>query len=291
MTTLKALLTSLRPRQWTKNLFVFAAILFSGNVLEPQLLARVAGAFVAFCGLSGAGYILNDILDVEQDRHHPAKSSRPVAAGELSVRAAAVAAALAGAASLALSYALGRPFFWVAFTYVALQCGYSVVLKHVVILDIFAIAASFVLRAVAGAVVIGVEFSSWLIICTTLLALFLALCKRRHELVLLVEGAEGHRPVLGEYSTHLLDQMISIVTASTVVAYTLYTMADATVARVGGRSLIFTVPFVLYGIFRYLYLVHQRGSGGQPEDVLISDMPLLLDVLLWAIAVGVIIYV
>ncbi len=285
-----ALWESLRPRQWTKNAFVFAAILFSGNLLRADMLLRVVWAFVVFCALSGAGYLLNDVLDIGLDSRHPVKRNRPLASGRLDAPTAMGAAALLTAGGLIVAWVLGRPFFWCALAYVVLHAAYSLAIKQVVILDIFAIAGFFVLRAVAGAVVIGVQFSAWLVICTTLLALFLALCKRRHELVLLVSGAPEHRGVLAQYSTHLLDQMVAIVTASTVIAYTLYTMSEDTVARVGSRGMVFTVPFVLYGVFRYLYLVHQRRSGGQPEDVLVSDLPLLADVLLWGLTVGLIIY-
>lgn len=281
---------SLRPKQWTKNLFIFAGILFSQNILDFPLLIRAVLAFIIFCFLSGSMYILNDILDLEQDKRHKGKSQRPLASGKLKIHHALFTLAVLIPLLLVASYFLGLSFFVVSLGYLLLQTAYCFWLKHVIILDVFAIAAGFVLRVVAGAVVIDVEISSWLIICTILLALFLGLSKRRHELVLLEQEAQDHRKVLGEYSSYLLDQMISVVTASTVVAYALYTMSGETIGKFGTENLIFTVPFVLYGIFRYLYLVHQTGAGGSPERVLVTDKPLLINVFLWIVAVVVIIY-
>lgn len=291
MKTYVLILESLRPRQWTKNLFIFAGLLFSQNILNSPLLLKAILAFIIFCFLSGSMYILNDILDLEQDKRHKAKSQRPLASGKLKVPQAIMALAIFVPFLLGISYYLGLSFFLVALSYLLLQIAYSFFLKHMVILDVFAIACGFVLRVVAGALVINVEISSWLIICTILLALFLGLSKRRHELQLLEEGAQNHRKVLGQYSPYLLDQMISVVTASTVVAYALYTMSAETIRKFDTANLIFTVPFVLYGIFRYLYLIHQTGAGGSPEHVLVTDKPLLIDILLWVIAVVIIVYV
>ena len=291
MKTCILLLESLRPRQWTKNLFVFAGLLFSQNILNPPLLLRAVFAFFIFCILSGCVYILNDIFDLEQDKRHKVKSRRPLASGRLKIPHTILALAVMIPLLLAASYPLGLSFFLVTLGYLLLQAAYCFWLKHVVILDVFVIACGFVLRVVAGAVVIDVEISSWLIICTILLALFLGLSKRRHELMLLEEKAENHRKVLGEYSPYLLDQMISVVTASTVVAYALYTMSPETIGKFGTKNLIFTVPFVLYGIFRYLYLIHQTEAGGSPERILVTDKPLLIDIFLWVTAAVVIIYV
>ncbi len=281
---------SLRPKQWTKNLFIFAGILFSQNIFNFPLLLEVIVAFLIFCFLSGAVYILNDLTDLEQDRRHPVKSRRPLASGRLKVSHAILALMIFIPSSLVMSYSLRPSFFLVALAYFLLQLAYSFYLKRIVILDVFAIACGFVLRVVAGAVAINVEISSWLLICTILLSLFLGLSKRRHELVVLEEGAQNHRKVLAEYSPYLLDQMISVVTASTVVAYALYTMSEETIERFDTRNLIFTIPFVLYGIFRYLYLIHQKGAGGNPEDILVADKPLMIDIFLWAITVGIILY-
>lgn len=281
---------SLRPKQWTKNLFIFAALLFSRNVLNSPLLLRAIFAFLVFCFVSGCMYILNDISDLEQDKRHKAKSRRPLASGRLKVPHAVLAVTILIPLLLVASYYLGLPFFAMTMGYFLLQVAYSFVLKNIIILDVFAIACGFVLRVIAGGVVIGVEISSWLIICTILLALFLGFSKRRHELTLLEQAAQKHRKVLGEYSPYLLDQMISVVTASTVVAYALYTMSPETIAKFDTRNLIFTVPFVLYGVFRYLYLIHRTGAGGSPERILVTDKPLLVDIFLWVAAAAIIIY-
>ncbi len=272
---------SLRPQQWIKNLFIFAPIIFSRHFLERPLVLKTAAAFAAFCLVSSAHYIFNDIRDLEEDRRHPIKSKRPLAAGRLKKGPAVAALLVLAVAGLGGAAALSLPFFYISLGYLALQVLYSVKLKHVVILDIFVVAAGFVIRVVAGGLVIGVTISSWLLICTMLLALFLAMSKRRHELVLLEGEAENHRPILKEYTTYLLDQMISVVTASTLVAYCLYTISEDTVARFGTKNLILTVPFVLYGIFRYLYLVHQKEEGGSPEHLILKDKPLLIDIFLW----------
>lgn len=272
---------SLRPQQWIKNLFIFAPIIFSRHFLERPLVLKTAAAFAAFCLVSSAHYIFNDIRDLEEDRRHPIKSKRPLAAGRLKKGPAVAAMLVLAVAGLGGAAALSMPFFYISLGYLGLQVLYSVKLKHVVILDIFVVAAGFVIRVVAGGLVIGVTISSWLLICTMLLALFLAMSKRRHELVLLEGEAENHRPILKEYTTYLLDQMISVVTASTLVAYCLYTISEDTVARFGTKNLILTVPFVLYGIFRYLYLIHQKEEGGSPEHLILKDKPLLIDIFLW----------
>jgi 4-hydroxybenzoate polyprenyltransferase len=275
---------SLRPQQWIKNLFIFGPLIFSRNFLEAPLVLRTGAAFVAFCLVSSAHYIFNDLRDIEEDRLHPVKSRRPLASGRLKRGPAMAAMLVLGAAGLVLAGALSRPLLYACLGYLVLQVFYSVKLKHVVILDIFVVAAGFVIRVVAGGLVIGVVISSWLLICTMLLALFLAMSKRRHELVLLEDGAGHHRPILKEYNTYLLDQMISVVTASTVVAYCLYTISEETVTKFGTKNLILTVPFVLYGIFRYLYLIHLKDEGGSPEHLILKDKPLLADIFLWIVA-------
>jgi len=289
-TLLKAVFLSLRPKQWTKNLLIFAGILFSQNIFVVPMLVNVLAAFIVFCFLSGAVYIFNDIVDLEKDKKHPLKSLRPIASGKLSAKNAFTAFTVIVIASLCVSFYLGPYFFAIAVGYILLQVAYSLFLKYVVILDVFSIAAGFVLRVIAGAVVIDVEISSWLVICTILLSLFLGFAKRRHELSSLEENAHEHRKVLGDYSVYLLDQMISVVTASTVLCYALYTMSDETMAKFGTSNLIFTVPFVLYGIFRYLYLIHKKGEGGSPENVLVSDIPLIVDIFLWAVTAAFILY-
>jgi 4-hydroxybenzoate polyprenyltransferase len=284
------LLLSFRPAQWTKNLFVFAGLIFGQKLLDPNAVLRSLAAFGVFCALSSVVYLVNDVRDREADRLHPLKSRRPIASGALSPAIAGTTAAVLAALALASAFLLGPKFGIVASTYLALMGLYSLSLKHVVILDALTIAIGFVLRALAGAVVIDVPFSHWLLLLMLLLAMFLALSKRRAELVTLADGATGHRRILAEYSPYLLDQMIGVVTASTVLAYAFYTISSETVAKFGTDRLLYTVPFPLYGIFRYLYLVHQREGGGNPSEVLVTDRPLLICVALWALAVVVILY-
>jgi 4-hydroxybenzoate polyprenyltransferase len=288
--TLKLLFLTLRPEQWTKNLLIFAGVLFSGRLRDTGAVLTSAIAFVIFCALSSAVYIFNDVADREADRQHPLKCMRPLACGALDLSAAITAGLVLAVAALMAAFAIAPAVGMVAIAYLALLSLYSAALKHVVIVDVLVIAAGFVLRAVAGAVAIAVPISHWLLICTTLLALFLALSKRRHELTMLGDGAIGHRRILEEYSPYLLDQMIAVVTASTLVAYTLYTTDRETVARVGNNRLGLTIPFVLYGIFRYLYLVHQKRGGGSPANLLITDRPLLACVALWALSVVLLLY-
>ncbi|HSL20742.1 MAG TPA: decaprenyl-phosphate phosphoribosyltransferase [Vicinamibacterales bacterium] len=286
----RALLVSLRPHQWTKNLIVFAGIIFSERLLEPGALARSAAAFAIFCALSSAAYLLNDIHDREADRQHPLKAGRPIASGVLPVPLALGVAIALAACGMAAALFLRWQFAALGAGYLALQALYSGPLKRIVIIDVLAIAAGFVLRAAAGAAAIAVPMSSWLLVVTVLLALFLALSKRRHELVLLADGAANHRPILGEYSPYLLDQMISVVTASTLVAYAFYTISPETQEKFHTNLLGLTLPFPLYGIFRYLYLVHRKDLGGSPSELLLADKPLLLCVALWALTVMAIIY-
>jgi len=284
------LLTSLRPSQWTKNLLVFAGLLFGHRLFETSAILAAIGAFAVFCLLSGVVYIVNDIFDRESDRRHPLKARRPIASGALPVRTAAAAAIVLCAAALIGAAALGRPFLAVAITYLALQALYSATLKHIVIIDALTLAIGFVLRAVAGAIAVDVAISHWLLVCTILLALFIALAKRRHEIMLLADAAVDHRPILGEYSAYLLDQMIAVVTASTLIAYVFYTISPETQEKFGTPWLGLTIPFPLYGIFRYLYLVHRRDGGGSPAELLLTDRPLLVCVAVWALAVALIIY-
>jgi 4-hydroxybenzoate polyprenyltransferase len=285
-----SLILSLRPGQWTKNLIVFAGLVFSLKLFEPDAILTSIEAFVIFCALSGVVYLINDVMDRDSDRRHPTKSRRPIAAGDLPVSVAVAAAAVIGGLALTASFMLGWRFGAVAAGYVALQALYSGPLKHVVIIDVLSIAIGFVLRAIAGAVVLNVVISHWLFVCTILLALFMALAKRRHELVLLADDATSHRPILGEYSAYLLDQMIAVVTASTLIAYIFYTISPETEQKFGTSWLGLTIPFPLYGIFRYLYLVHKRELGGSPADMLLNDRPLLACVTFWVLAVVLIIY-
>jgi 4-hydroxybenzoate polyprenyltransferase len=289
MRVIGAVVASLRPKQWVKNLFVFAGVIFSQQLFTP-LFWPALGAFALFCVLSGSMYLLNDVADAEKDRLHPTKRFRPVASGALP-RGGALALGIGLlVASLAASFALSWRFGLVAAGYGVLLTAYSVWLKHLVILDVLTVAVGFVLRAVAGAVAIDVEISGWLLICTVLIALFLAVGKRRHEYLTLHGNAAAHRPILAEYSEGFLDQMIAVVTASTVTAYALYTMSPETVAKFHTRLLPLTLPFVLYGIFRYLYLLYRRQLGGNPSDLLLNDRALLLNTVLWMLSLLVLIY-
>jgi len=284
---LSLIVEAMRPRQWIKNFIIFAGLLFSKSFFSVPDVVTVCAAFVIFCALSGSIYLLNDIADIDEDRCHELKRTRPIASGRLRPATAALAAASMTIASLIAAFLIGTRLGVVSLAYFLLLFSYSFLLKHVVIVDVLVIAVGFVLRAVAGGVAIGVEISPWLLICTILLALFLALSKRRHELVLLEENAPQHRPILEEYSTYLLDQMIAVVTSSTLMAYVLYTLSPRTMHDVSDK-LYLTIPFVLYGIFRYLWLVHHKEGGGSPELTLLSDRPLMIDVILWAVSVGMI---
>ncbi|MGH7372896.1 MAG: decaprenyl-phosphate phosphoribosyltransferase [Candidatus Rokuibacteriota bacterium] len=289
MSLVAAAVVSLRPRQWSKNLFVFAGLIFSQSLFTP-LVWPALGAFLIFCALSGAIYVFNDLADVEKDRVHPTKRNRPIASGALAAPTAAVLGVVLLVGSLVAAFRLSVPFGLVAAAYAILLVAYSLWLKHLVILDVLTVAAGFVLRAVAGAAAIAVEISGWLVICTILVALFLALGKRRHEYRTLRGDAAAHRPILAEYSESFLDQMVAVVTASTVTAYALYTMSPETVAKFHTRLLPVTLPFVLYGIFRYLYLLYRRELGGNPSDLLLNDRALLVNTVLWMLALLVIIY-
>jgi 4-hydroxybenzoate polyprenyltransferase len=284
------LLVSLRPGQWTKNLFVFAGLLFGLRLTEPAAVGAAVAAFVIFCGLAGAVYLINDVADRAVDARHPIKARRPIASGALAPSTAIGTALVLVAVALASAYWLHPRFGVIASAYVLLLGLYSGPLKHIVIIDVLTIAIGFVLRVAAGAAVIDVPMSHWLLVCTVLLALFLALSKRRHELVLLADGAIGHRRILQEYSPYLLDQMIGVVTASTLMAYIFYATSAETAEKFGTSLLSLTIPFPLYGIFRYLYLVHQREGGGSPSEMLLNDRPLLVCVALWGAAVTIIIY-
>src|SRR5215210_159503 len=288
--TVLSLIVSIRPGQWTKNLLVFAGLLFGLRLFDRLAVIDATLTFAIFCGLSGAVYLINDVLDRETDRQHPLKARRPIASGAVSVPLAVGTAAVFGVAGVIAAFAINFRLGIVSTAYLGLLGLYSAGLKHVVIIDVLTIAVGFVLRAIAGAVAIDVEISHWLLVCTILGALFIALAKRRHELVLLTDGATSHRPILSEYSPYLLDQMIAVVTASTLISYVFYTISPDTQQKFGTPWLGLTIPFPLYGIFRYLYLVHQREEGGSPADLLLTDRPLLACVVLWVLFVTLIIY-
>jgi len=281
-----ALIESLRPKQWTKNLLVFAGYLFTLEQGHPvSVLLRAVAAFAVFCAVSGSAYLLNDVVDAERDRKHPRKCRRPVPSGRLSATAALVSAVVLACGGTAAAFLLGLPFCLLVLSYFLLTLAYSAALKHLVIVDLLAIAAGFVIRAAAGAVAIGVVISPWLLVCTTLLALFLGLAKRRGELMSLENGGVDHRLTLNEYTAPMLDQMLNITAAASLMAYFLYTFTPTSTTGAAHPHMMITVPFVIYGLFRYLYLVHARDAGDSPEQILIDDKPLLVDVALYVIAV------
>ncbi|HEX8679467.1 MAG TPA: decaprenyl-phosphate phosphoribosyltransferase [Chthoniobacterales bacterium] len=285
-----ALFVALRPQQWVKNLLVLAPLLFSRHLFDPSSLLEGLSAFGLFCLVSSSSYLFNDFVDVEQDRLHPVKCRRPLASGRLGARATIVTAIALCITGIAGGLALGRTIALALCAYVVISAAYSLFLKHHVILDVFAIASGFVLRAWGGAEAIQVEMSSWLLVCTTLLALFLGFSKRRYELALLKERAMEHRRVLADYDPRFLDMMIAIVTASAVTCYALYTVSEETVARFHTKALLSTLPFVLYGIFRYLYLVYHKDRGGDPIVTAFTDPATIINLLLWAGTVAFILY-
>jgi 4-hydroxybenzoate polyprenyltransferase len=287
---MRDILIALRPKQWVKNVALFAGLIFSQNFMNPAKVAVVFAAGFIFCIAASSVYLINDALDIEQDRRHPEKKFRPIASGALSVGFAFVLAALLMAWSIAMAFILNKGFLFFLSAYLFIEVLYSFYLKDIVILDLFCIAAGFLLRVLSGAVVIDVPISSWLLICTIFLSLFLALGKRRGEMVLLEDTASSHRQVLSDYSLSFIDQMITIVTASTVLSYVLYTLSPETVGKFHTKGLLFSVTFVIYGIFRYLYLIYQKKEGGSPERLLFSDKPLLISLVFYMIAVVLVIY-
>lgn len=290
MRTAAAVWLALRPKHWIKNAFVLAPLVFAGRLGDAEAVGRAVVALAVFCALSSSVYLVNDVADREADRLHPEKRRRPIAAGDLGVRAACILAVVLAGGSLAAAALLSPALAAVAALYLVQNLAYSFGLKRVVILDVMLVAAGFLLRAWAGAVAVGVAMSEWLVLCTGLLALFLGFVKRRQEIAAAPVAAE-QRPILREYSLPFLDQMISVVTGSVVTAYALYAFSEEVATKLGTRHLGLTIPFVLFGIFRYLYLVHLRGEGENPTALLIADVPLLLNVLLWAASVGLVLYV
>ena len=288
---LKHILLSMRPEQWIKNFFVFTALLFSKNLLNPSKDIEAIIGFIIFCMITGCAYMINDFVDLEKDKLHPVKSRRPLASGKLKKDTAVKIIVLICLASLFFAFYMNILFGIVVLAYFLLNIGYSIYLKNIVIIDVVSIAAGFVFRVLGGAVIISVVASQWLILCTILLSLFLGFSKRRHELILLEDNATSHRKVLEHYSPYFLDQMIAVVTASTLICYALYTMSRDTVEKLGTSKLIYTIPFVLYGIFRYLYLVHQKEEGGSPTEIMFTDKPMIINICLWVISSVVFIYI
>jgi 4-hydroxybenzoate polyprenyltransferase len=285
----------LRPWQWSKNGILFAGLIFSRHLLDPAYAGRAILAFVVFCLASSSVYALNDVLDAARDRTHPAKRNRPVAAGRVSRKAAGGISLLLALAAVGTGSLLGREFLVSLILFLGVNLLYSIRLKHAVVLDVLTIAISFVIRAIAGVMALrplepALELSPWLLVCTLFLALFLGFAKRRHELALLAGEAGQHRLTLTEYSVGFLDQLITIVTAGTLIAYTIYTIAPATVTKFHSPSLVYTIPFVVYGIFRYLYLIRERGDGGSPSRTLYRDVPLLVTIAGWLAVAVLVIY-
>jgi 4-hydroxybenzoate polyprenyltransferase len=284
--TLRAALVSLRPRQWTKNLLLFAGIIFAAKLGDVTRWVEAFAAFAAYCAASSASYLVNDVRDAPYDRLHPIKRARPIARGELSPRLAEALAALLLFSAVLLVAPLGLGSILFLCTFFALQAAYTLALKHIVLLDVMTIGGLFVVRAAAGAAAVDVRISPWLLLCTALLALFLALAKRRGELVLVGAEATPGRPVLEGYSLALVDQLVTIVAASTVISYCLYTFT----AR-DSKAMMITIPFVVFGVFRYLLLMHRRDLGEEPEEILLRDVPLLLCIFAWAVCAAIILAV
>lgn len=285
----------LRPVQWNKNLILLAGVIFSRNVFKIDLLLRSIEALGIFCLLSGTVYAINDIADLEQDRKHPEKQKRPLASGEISIGEGLIVALISGCLGIMLASRLGKGFLAVSAIYLGLSLAYSFALKHVVVLDVMVIAIGFVLRAMAGVEALksidpAVLMSPWLLVCTLFLALFLGFNKRRHEITLLAQDASLHRATLDQYSIEFLDAMIAVVSASTVIAYSIYTIWPATVEKFNTDKMIYTLPFVVFGLFRYMYLVLIGNKGGSPSEILLEDIPLVVDILLWLIVAGLVIY-
>ena len=287
--TLRALLRTMRPKQWPKNVVVYAPLVFDEKLFQPELFLRTTIAFVLFCLISSTVYIINDLADIEKDRLHPKKRSRPLAAGQLSPTVAAIAAVSFVLISIPAALWLDGAFSLILFGYLALNIAYSFYLKNIVVVDVLVLAAGFVLRVAGGVVVVEVaRFSPWLYLCITLGALFLGFGKRRHELMLLEDNADAHRAILAEYTVPFLDQLIALVTSTLVIAYSLYTFSAPNVPA--NHTMMLTIPIVLYGLFRYLYLIHVKKEGGAPDELVFRDRPLLATGLLWVVAVVVVLY-
>lgn len=289
MRTAYYIMQSMRPAQWTKNLVAFAALIFSRNFTNGPLAAKSLEAFLAFCLLSGVIYLFNDVADIEKDKLHPVKRERPLPSGRLGKTQALVVAVMATAVALYFSWQIGIGFFVVASAFLSLNMLYSFVLKRVVLLDVMSISLSFILRAIGGvealrAIDVTIEISPWLLICTLFLSLFLAFCKRRHEIVTLSD-AQGHRESLQEYSPALLDQLVGMTAGGSVIAYAIYTIWPDTVDKFETSNLVYTVPLVLIGVMRYLYLVYNKQKGGNPSDLLLHERFLLIVVLVWILLV------
>ncbi|TET97024.1 MAG: decaprenyl-phosphate phosphoribosyltransferase [Candidatus Zixiibacteriota bacterium] len=288
---LLALLKLARPPQWLKNGIILLALIFAGEMTHPKKVELALLAIAIFCLLSSAVYTFNDLIDRKNDRKHPLKKNRPIASGKVSIGTAVTVVVILGSVGLAAAWLINTNFFITAVVFLGFNLLYTLWLKNIVIVDVMAVALSFVVRAYAGAFAIDVPASKWMLINTLLLALFLGFGKRRHELIVLEEGAAAHRKILGKYSPYLLDQLIAVVTPSVLVMYMLYSFSTEVSLKLGTQNLFATIPFVVYGLFRYLYLIHKEEKGGSPTHVLISDLPIMITVLLWLITSSLVLYV
>ena len=289
MSTFRAIIKTIRPKQWTKNIIVYAALIFDGKFLEPDLFIKTTALFVLFCLVSSSVYLLNDLVDIEKDRAHPLKRNRPLASGALQPIYAIIAMVALLGVSLPLAWLLDSTAALILAGYFLMNVAYSFWLKNMVILDVLTIAAGFVLRVAAGAAVVHVErFSPWLYVCITLIALLIALGKRRAELVALEDGAGEHRAILDEYNVSFLDHLISLATGATIVTYSLYTFSAQNLP--GNHLMMLTIPIVIYFLFRYLYLIHVKHLGGAPDELIFKDKPLFFSAVFWGLAAVVILY-
>lgn len=290
MTSIKFYIYALRPQQWIKNFFVLLPLVFSQSLIQIASVGTSILAFTLFCMASSSVYTLNDLIDLEKDRVHPTKKLRPLASGKISAKILVAIGLILAISSIYIAFKLNAIFGFTILSYLAMNLIYSLALKEMVIVDVMCIAFFFLLRVIAGAVVIQVEVSHWLLICTATLALFLGFNKRRHELSLLGARAHTHRAILEAYSKYFIDQMIAVITASTVIFYTLYTVDPITVSRFNTKNLLFTIPFVYYGIFRYLYLIHKRGQGGDPTRIILKDHKMIINLGFWLLTIITVIY-
>jgi len=290
MHTLSGLIRTMRPFQWTKNVFVFVALFFDGKVTDLESVLRTLAAFVLLCLTSSAVYLMNDLADIQNDRQHPIKKNRPLASGQLNPLAAVISAVILAAGSLVAGFMLSPGLAAILLLYLLIQIAYTFWLKRIVLVDVLIVSAGFILRIAAGVVVIDVQrFSPWLYVFGGFLALFMILGKRRHELILLGENAASHRSILSEYNLDLIDRLLGLVTTSAVLAYTLYTFLSEGLPE--NHIMMLSIPFVLYAIFRYMYLIHVRHEGGAPEDIFLRDRPMQISMVLWAIVVFVALYI
>lgn len=280
----------MRPKEWVKNLLVFTGVIFSGSLTNSHNLWTSVLGFIIFCSASSCIYILNDLCDLKADREHPLKTKRPLAAGTVNINVARLTALVLFSGSLLGALALSYPFALIIIVYLSICISYSLKLKEIVILDVILISTGFVLRAISGAVLIGVEVSEWLVLCTSMVALLVGFGKRRHELALLSESASNHRKSLSEYTIGFLDMTMGICGGAAVITYALYTTSNETVSRVGSHGMLVTIPFVVYGVFRYLFLIHVHAAGGDPVKLLFGDRPTQINLFLWILSAGLVIY-